>query len=71
MKIAGVKLSMGTWDMWRITRMGIGIVSLVIGIINADTILALAGVVLIAHAYYNACVACQTGACEVPQTKKK
>jgi hypothetical protein len=71
MKIAGIKLGLGTWDLWRMTRMGIGILSLVIGIVQSDIILGLAGVVLIAHAYYNACVACQTGACEVPETKKK
>lgn len=71
MKIGSIKLSLGSWDTWRITRMAMGVIALGVSIKNADLILGFTGVFLIVHAYINACAACQGGACEVPQNKKK
>lgn len=64
-----MKINLGSWDLWRSTRMGLGILFIVMGLIRADYVLAAAGAFLVVHAYINACAACQTGQCEIPENK--
>ena len=61
------KINLGSWNVWRATRLVLGGVFGIAGIIQADYVLAAAGVFLIVHAYINSCAACQTGTCETPK----
>lgn len=61
------KINLGTWNLWRSTRLILGILFLVAGFIQADYILAAAGVFLIVHAWINSCAACVTDTCETPK----
>ena len=63
------KLNLGNWNLWRSTRLVLGIVFSIAGLVEADYILAAAGVFLIIHAYINSCAACQTDSCETPKQK--
>lgn len=63
------KFNFGTWNLWRSTRLVLGLLFAIVGIIQADYILAAAGVFLIVHAYINSCAACQTDSCETDKSK--
>lgn len=63
------KINWGSWNLWRTTRLILGLVFIGAGIVEADWVLAAAGAFLLVHAYINACAVCQTGECEIPQQK--
>lgn len=63
-----MKLAIGQWNVWRITRLVLGIIFMTAGFFEADYILAAAGIFLIVHAWVNSCAACQTETCETNQS---
>ena len=69
MKVQGFKFNRGSWNLWRIKRLAVGLVSLGAGVYRKDWVLAAAGVFLMVHVYINACAACETGDCELPNKK--
>jgi hypothetical protein len=63
------KINWGSWNLWRATRLVLGLVFIGAGFYESDWILGAAGAFLLVHAYVNACAACQTGDCEIPQQR--
>ncbi|MDI1355820.1 MAG: hypothetical protein PSX36_12935 [bacterium] len=55
------------WTLWRATRMILGFVFGIMGIMRSDYVLAAAGVFLIVHAWINHCAACVDNDCKVPE----
>ena len=70
MKIDQLKQRLlSNWTPWRITRLVLAVVFIINGVIKLDYILLIGGVFLLGHALINACAACASGNCEIPQTK--
>lgn len=63
------QLLMTNWNWWRIARMLFAILFVVMGLLRADTILALGGGFLIFHALFSPCSNCVGGSCDINQTK--
>jgi hypothetical protein len=60
-------LLLKNWTTWRITRMVLSILFIVVGSFRADYILLAGGIFLFIHAILNVCEACAANECEIPK----
>lgn len=64
-------LLLSNWTWWRLTRLILGVVFIISGILRYDTVLWMSGGFLIVHALFNRCSTCVNGACKVdPEINK-
>jgi hypothetical protein len=61
---------LNNWTLWRIVKMALSILFIVMGAIRVDYILLASGVFLFFHTLLNACAMCVGGNCEIPKNNE-